>query len=225
MSDKQFLFREAELNVGLKNLAKIEIPSYITDNIKYELFDWQKSAIQHFLAYENADNDLVQDGNSPTHLLFNMATGTGKTLLMAALILYYYKKGNRNFIFFVNQNNIVGKTEENLMNPNHHKYLFKQNIVIDNKTIRIKKVETFSSKTDDIQILFTSIHKLHNSVYAVKENSIYLDDLQKKNIVMLGDEAHHLNADTKKKKGEQQELELEIQLSEKASEIDLEKSW
>lgn len=225
MSDKQYLFLEAELNVGLKNLAKIEIPSYITDNIKYDLFDWQKSALQHFLAYENSDNDLVQDRNAPTHLLFNMATGTGKTLLMAALILYYYKKGNRNFIFFVNQNNIVGKTEENLMNPNHNKYLFKQNIVIDNKTIRIKKVETFSSKTDDIQILFTSIHKLHNSVYAVKENSIYLEDLQKKNIVMLGDEAHHLNADTKKKKGEQQELELETQLSEKASEIDLEKSW
>lgn len=42
---------------------------------------------------------------------------------------------------------------------------------------------------------------------------------------MLGDEAHHLNADTKKKKGEQQDLELETQLSEKASEIDLEKSW
>ena len=225
MSDKQFLFREAELNVGLKNLARIEIPTYITDNIKYDLFDWQKSAIQHFLAYENADNDLVQDGNAPTHLLFNMATGTGKTLLMAALILYYYKKGNRHFIFFVNQNNIVGKTEENLMNPNHHKYLFKQNIVIDNKTIRIKKVETFSSKTDDIEILFTSIHKLHNSVYAVKENSVYLEDLQKKDIVMLGDEAHHLNADTKKKKEEQQELELETQLSEKASEIDLEKSW
>lgn len=225
MSDKLFLFREAELNVGLKNLAKIEIPEYITDNIKYDLFDWQKSALQHFLAYESPDNDLVQDSNAPKHLLFNMATGTGKTLLMAALILYYYKKGYRHFIFFVNQNNIVGKTEENLMNPNHNKYLFKQNIVIDNKTIRIRKVETFSNSTDHIQILFTSIHKLHNSVYSVKENSVYLEDLQKKNIVMLGDEAHHLNADTKKKKGEQEELELETELSEKASETLLEKSW
>ena len=225
MSEKQFLFREAELNVGRNNLARIEIPAYITDNIKYDLFDWQKSALHNFLAYENPDNGLVKDGNAPTHLLFNMATGTGKTLLMAALILYYYKKGNRHFIFFVNQNNIVGKTEENLMNPSHNKYLFKQNIVVDNKTIRIKKVETFSDKTDDIQILFTSIHKLHNSVYAVKENCVYLEDLQKKNIVMLGDEAHHLNADTKKKKGEQEELELATELSEKASEIDLEKSW
>ena len=200
MSEKQFLFREAELNVGLKNLAKIEIPEYITDNIKYELFDWQKSALQHFFAYENADNDLVKDGNAPTHLLFNMATGTGKTLLMAALILYYYQKGYRHFVFFVNQKNIVGKTEENLMSPNHNKYLFKQNIVIANKTIRVKKVEIFSDKTDEIQILFTSIHKLHNSVYAVKENGVYLEDLQKKNIVMIGDRSTPLKCRNKKEK-------------------------
>jgi type III restriction enzyme len=222
---KQQLFQEVELNVGLKNLARIEIPAYITDNIRYPLFDWQKSALQHFLAYENPDNDLVAEAYAPTHLLFNMATGTGKTLLMAALILYYYKKGYRHFIFFVNQNNIVGKTEENLINPSHNKYLFKQSIVIDDKTIRVKKVQTFSNKTDDIQILFTSIHKLHNSVYTVEENSVYLDDLQKKKIVMLGDEAHHLNADTKKGSGEQLELELTTPLSEKASETDLEKSW
>ena len=206
-------------------LQKVEIPNYLTENLKYVLFDWQREALQRFLIYENPEHNLVQDCNAPTHLLFNMATGTGKTLLMAALILYYYKKGYRHFIFFVNQNNIVGKTEENLINSNHNKYLFKQNIVIDNKTIRIKKVETFSDKSDDIQIYFTSIHKLHNSVYVVKENCVYLEDLQKKNIVMLGDEAHHLNAETKKKKGEQEELELATALSEKASETVVEKIW
>lgn len=224
MSELNTLVKEIELNVGLKSLARIEIPTYITDNIKHILFDWQKSALQHFLAYENTDNGLVPETDAPTHLLFNMATGTGKTLLMAALILYYYKKGHRHFIFFVNQNNIVGKTEENLINPFHHKYLFKQNIVIDDKTVRIKKVEMFSNTTEDIQILFTSIHKLHNAVYAVKENCVYLEDLQKKNIVMLGDEAHHLNADTKKKNG-QTEMDLPAALSEKASETALEKSW
>ena len=31
--------------------------------------------------------------------MFNMATGSGKTFLMGALILYYYKKGYKNFIF------------------------------------------------------------------------------------------------------------------------------
>lgn len=225
MAEGKYLWQVAENTVGTKSLARIEIPAYITDNLIYPLFDWQKSALQHFFAYEDSDNELVKDGNAPTHLLFNMATGTGKTLLMAALILFYYKKGYRHFIFFVNQNNIVGKTEENLMNPRHNKYLFKQSIVIDDKTIRIKKVDTFSPKTDEIQILFTSIHKLHNSVYAIKENSVYLDELQKKNLIMLGDEAHHLNAETKKKNNGQGELELPTELSEKASETDLEKSW
>jgi type III restriction enzyme len=222
--EKPQLFQKVELNIGLIHLARIEIPNYIVDNLKYSLFDWQKLALQHFLAYENPDNELIVDINAPTHLLFNMATGSGKTLLMAALILFYYKKGIRHFIFFVNQNNIVGKTEENLLNPSHHKYLFKQNIVIDNKTVQIKRIETFTDKTEDIEVLFTSIHKLHNSVYAIKENSIYLEDLQKRDLVMLGDEAHHLNADTKRKNG-QTELDLPTGLSEKASEADLEKSW
>jgi len=224
MSETISLVNEVKENVGKNQLAKIEIPAYIINNIKYQLFDWQKSALQYFLAYENPDNNLVAEEYAPHHLLFNMATGTGKTLLMAALILYYYEKGYRHFIFFVNQNNIVGKTEENLINPSHQKYLFKQKIVIGDKTIRVKKVGTFSDKTEDIQILFTSIHKLHNSIYVEKENSPTLKDLQKRNIIMLGDEAHHLNADTMRNNG-QTELDLPTELSEKASETDLERSW
>ncbi|MFA5772828.1 MAG: DEAD/DEAH box helicase family protein [Thermoplasmata archaeon] len=223
MTEKKYLFEVIESTVGTRNISRIEIPTFITDNLKYQLFDWQKTALQYFLSFENQENDLKKI-NAPTHLLFNMATGTGKTLLMAALILYYYKNGYRSFIFFVNQNNIVGKTEENLINPTHTKYLFQSKIIIDDKTIQIKKVETFSKKTDNIEIIFTSIHKLHNAVYLVKENSPYLEDLQKRNIVMLGDEAHHLNADTKKKKG-QTEIELITELKEGASESEVEKSW
>ena len=42
---------------------------------------------------------------------------------------------------------------------------------------------------------------------------------------MFGDEAHHLNADTKKKKGEQIDLDLITELSEKASQDVNKKSW
>jgi type III restriction enzyme len=199
----------------------LTIPEYITSNIKFPMFDWQLGALQNFLYYENPKSELK---NEPTHLLFNMATGTGKTLLMAALILYYYDKGYRHFLFFVNQNNIVGKTEDNLTDPAHNKYLFSNPIVINDKSINVKKVDTFSDKTEDIEILFTSIHKLHNSVYQVKENSIFLEDLQKRKIVMLADEAHHLNSDTKKKKG-QLDLEVITELPENASAEMIEKSW
>ena len=39
------------------------------------------------------------------HMLYHMATGSGKTYIMAGMILYYYKHGYRNFLFFVNQGN------------------------------------------------------------------------------------------------------------------------
>ncbi len=223
MFDEKYLFEKIESEVGKRNIEKINLPTYIVDNLKYNLFDWQKKALQYFLAYQDEENSL-QNTNEATHLLFNMATGTGKTLLMAALILYYYDKGYRNFIFFVNQNNIVGKTEENFINPNHSKYLFKNNIIINDKIVNIKKVNTFSKESNDIQILFTTIHSLHNSVYRIKENSVYLEDLHREKIVLLGDEAHHLNADTKKKNNQTQ-MELVLELKEGAKESDIEMSW
>ena len=212
-----FVVKEKTYQYGI---SKQTVPSYITENIRHPLWFWQKEALEMFLT-----NELIrtyEKNNEPNHLMFNMATGTGKTLLMGALILYYYKKGYQHFIFFVNQNNIVDKTENNFINKQHTKYLFRQNIVIENKTINIRKVETFDD-TDDIQIKITSIHKLHNAIYLTKENSVTLEDLQKKDLVMIGDEAHHLNASTIR--NSQMEMDLPLELKENASEKDIEKSW
>jgi len=222
MADDKYLWETLPEKAFKLRLQYPEIPEYITDNLRYELFKWQEEALINFLTYEQVKE--AEEDINPSHLLFNMATGTGKTLLMAALILYYYKQGHRHFIFFVNQNNIVGKTEDNLTDPSHNKYLYKKNIVIDEKIVNIQKVDNFSNDTDDIQILFTSIHKLHNAVYIVKEDSIFLEDLQKRDLIMLGDEAHHLNAATKKSNG-QTELDLKTELMDNASQADIEKSW
>lgn len=223
MPDNKYLYEEIPYKAYNLGIARQSVPEFISDNLKYELFDWQREALESFLTY-----DKIKEAECPgdaAHLLFNMATGTGKTLLMAALMLYYYEKGYRHFLFFVNQNNIVGKTEDNLTEPSHNKYLFKNPIVINDKTIRINKVDYFSDASDEIQILFTSIHKLHNAVYQVKENAVFLNDLQDRDIVMLADEAHHLNADTKAKAGEQSELDIITELAENASAKEVEKSW
>jgi len=210
-----------QLNIEKNAIKKykpdvIQIPKYISDNLKYDFFDWQREAFENFLIYQN---DHKQ---SPTHLMFNLATGTGKTLLMASTILYYYKQGYRKFIFFVNQNNIVDKTENNFINTSHNKYLFKEKIVIDDRTVRISKVETFSNDNENIEIKFTTIQKLYNDIHIEKENQIYLSDLIKKDIVMLADEAHHFNADTKKQL--QEELtNFEIELKDSASKDEIEK--
>lgn len=223
MANQEYLYEYLSDKMREYRINFSDVPSFIADNVKFPLFDWQQKAIEYFLDYQKVKE--IENPLAPSHLLFNMATGTGKTLLMASLILYYYKKGYRHFLFYVNQNNIVGKTEDNLTDPTHNKYLFKHPIVIDNKTATIKKVDTFSDDTDDIEILFTSIHKLHNAVYQVKENSIFLEDLQKRDIVMLADEAHHLNSDTKSKVGEQLDLEIIGELSDNPSAKDVEKSW
>jgi len=220
--DEQNLQKLIESEIGRKTISKIEIPEYIISNLKHDFWYWQKEALQYFFAFDDPEYEFEKPVNEPTHLMFNMATGTGKTLLMAVLILYYYKKNYKHFIFFVNQNNIVDKTENNFINKNHTKYLFRQNIVIDDKTINIRKVETFDD-TDDVQIKFTSIHKLHNAVYLAKENSVTLEDLQKRDLVMIGDEAHHLNASTMR--NGQMEMDLPTELKENASEKDIEKSW
>lgn len=219
---EKYLFEELKSKAYELDIRKPHIPEYIINNIKFDLFQWQKDALLNFLLYQEIK--IAEEDKNPTHLLFNMATGTGKTLLMAAVILYYYKQGKNKFIFFVNQNNIVGKTEDNLTNPLHNKYLFQPNIVIDDAIVNIKKVDTFSNYDDAIQIVFTTIHALHNSVYKVKEDSLFLEQLQKNDIIMLGDEAHHLNAATKKKKG-QLETDLIFELSEKACQEQVEKSW
>lgn len=223
MADTKFLYEQLSDKMREYRLPFSNVPQYITENIKYNLFDWQQKALEYFLDYQQVK--VQENPNDATHLLFNMATGTGKTLVMASLILYYYKQGYRHFLFFVNQNNIVGKTENNLLDPTHNKYLFKDPIVIDDKTININKVDTFSDTTDDIEIIFTSIHKLHNAVYQVKENAIFLDDLQNRDIVMLADEAHHLNSDTKTKVGEQAEFEIITELKSGANAKQVEKSW
>lgn len=211
----------AELHEQIKNAIefgtpKPEISEYISSNLKYPFFDWQKEAFQYLLLNEKR----TEGKNEPTHLMFNMATGTGKTLVMASCILHYYKKGYRKFIFFVNQKNIIYKTENNFIDSTHNKYLFVDKIVIDNETINIKKVETFSKSNEGIEIKLTTIQQLYNDIHIQKENQVLLDDLIKKDIVMLADEAHHLNTDTKKLQGE---LDLHTELNDKASEVEIEK--
>jgi len=129
-----------------------------------------------------------------------MATGSGKTLVMAGAILELYKKGYSDFIFFVNTDTIIKKTKENFLNPNSSKHLFKEQINIDGENIDIVEVENFeSTNSNEISILFSTIQGLHSRFNNPRENSITFDDFINKKIVLISDEAHHINTLTKKK--------------------------
>lgn len=184
-----------------------QISSSIKNNLnsKFELRPYQTEGFSRFLYYFY--NPKLKQ--KPTQLLYHMATGSGKTLMMAGLILYLYERGYRNFLFFVNSTNIINKTKENFLNPASSKYLFSNKIEIDNKEIRIREVENFQTETDDINIVFSTIQGLHSNLNTPRENQVTYDDFSDKKIVLISDEAHHLNVDTKKKlsKSETEEKE------------------
>ena len=127
-----------------------------------------------------------------------MATGSGKTLVMAGLMLYLYEQGYRNFLFFVNSTNIIIKTKDNFLHFSESKYLFDDKIIIGGKEVLVKEVDNFeSADTDNINIKFTTIQKLHSDLIEnPKENSITMEDFKNQKTVLLADEIHHLNAST-----------------------------
>ncbi len=129
-----------------------------------------------------------------------MATGSGKTDIMAAIMLYMYAElGYQNFLFVVNTNSVISKTKENLLNPASKKYLFASNMVINGQRLEIKEVATFPKNPEPgvIYLRLTTIQTLSNELGEGRENSLTYEDLAKQKMVILADEAHHFSADTK----------------------------
>ena len=175
-----------------------KIPEYIDENLnqKFKLRPYQTEAIVKFIHYLEKDTNRIK----PTQLLFNMATGSGKTLLMAANILYLYAKGYRNFLFFVNSTNIIEKTRDNFLNISSPKYLFNTKIMFDGQEVVIKEVANFDeADKDDINIIFTTIQGLYSQLNLYRENAVTFEDFKEHKIVLISDEAHHINAWTRNK--------------------------
>lgn len=176
-----------------------QLPEYLKANLKDNLRPYQEEALRYFhysqFKQEIADRDYK-------HLLFNMATGSGKTMVMAGAILYMFKEyGYQNFIFFVNTDAIIQKTKENLLNSSSSKYLFTKPLEIDGESIYIEAVDAFPRQPNKntIYLKLSTIHKIHDELNSYKENCITYDDLAEIPLVLLGDEAHHFNAETKAK--------------------------
>jgi len=188
------------------NMLPIEVPEHIKKNIRpdYGERSYQKEAFARFVHY----SELNPNRKRPTQLLFHMATGSGKTLIMAGAMLHLYKLGYRRFIFFVQSTSIIEKTKDNFLNQSSSKYLFNNTINIDGTNIRINEVSNFSSvNEDDINIVFTTIQGLHQNMNNPKENTVTYEDFEDQKVVLLADEAHHINAETKKGKLTKDELD------------------
>ena len=174
-----------------------EIPDYLKGNLNpaFELRPYQEEAFARF--FHCLDNHFPGK-EKPLHFLFNMATGSGKTLIMAGLILYLYEKGYRNFLFFVNSTNIIEKTKDNFLNPLSPKYLFNETIHFGTVRVGVTPVPNFEGVNENnINICFTTIQQLHIDLNTQKENGLTYEDFKDEKIVLLADEAHHINTSTK----------------------------
>ena len=176
-----------------------DIPEIIENGLstKIELREYQIRAFKYFVSYFENHN---LHKNKQIHTLFHMATGSGKTVIMAGLILYLYTKGYNKFLFFVNQTNVVEKTKDNFTNISSNKYLFNKELSHAGNKINIKMVDNFSVDplNNDIQICFTTTQKLHFDLQFPRENSITYKDFEDNKIVFISDESHHINSSTKK---------------------------
>lgn len=198
-----------------------KLPTYIKENMMHTLRYYQEDALRYF-HYSQASKEFKYDNTN--HVLFNMATGSGKTDLMAALILYLYEEHNyQNFLFLVNTNGVLNKTTDNLIKKSSGKYLYKEDIEINGQRINIQKVDKFplNPRKNTIYLKLTTVQSMSNDLYTVKENVTTIEDFKENKVVILGDEAHHYSASTKSEKETEKSWEKAIQLILNAREDNL----
>lgn len=192
-----------------------EVPDYVLNNLNHELRPYQKQAMSHLIFTQESN----MADSSFKYLLFHMATGSGKTLVLAASMLYMFKEfGKQNFIFFVHTDAIIKKTHDNLVNKNSFKYLFKkEGINIDGNIVTIQLVDVFPSvpNANTIYLKLTTIQKLHGDLEEPKENSLTYESLENLDIVLLADEAHHYFSTTKRNQRKISDTEEKIKSWEK----------
>lgn len=201
---EQFLYEK--LDVLREAGIQYDFPEIIKQGLskKIVLRKYQVDAFSNFVSYfENGK--LRKD--KQIHTLFHMATGSGKTIIMAGLILFLYSKGYRKFLFFVNQTNVLEKTIDNFVNSLSSKYLFNDVVEYLGHKVKIKKVDNFCVNIfdEDIEIVFTTTQKLHMDLFEAKENHLTYDDFENQKVVFISDESHHVNSLTKKRTKDEEE--------------------
>ena len=116
----------------IKNPRYMEAPEYINPETRQQfLYD---NGLRFLRQYQvnalKALQESVRCGNQ--RFLFEMATGTGKTLTSAAAIRLFLRSGNANRVLFlvdrIELENQAKKNFQNYLAPDYHTVIFKENI-------------------------------------------------------------------------------------------------
>ena len=195
-----------------------QTPNYISENMVHTFRYYQEAALRFF--HYSQTSDVFRHRNI-NHVLFNMATGSGKTDLMAGLILYLYKEhGYQNFLFLVNTKGVLNKTIDNLTNKSSSKYLYKKRIEMDGERVDIEAVQAFPKvqSKNTIYLKLATVQSVASDLFTQKENAMGEEDYRRHKVVILGDEAHHYSATTKSEKEAEKSWEKAISVILNANE-------
>ena len=116
----------------IKNPRYMEAPEYINPETRQQfLYD---NGLRFLRQYQinalKALQESVRHGNQ--RFLFEMATGTGKTLTSAAVIRLFLRSGNANRVLFlvdrIELENQAKKNFQNYLAPDYHIVIFKENV-------------------------------------------------------------------------------------------------
>src|SRR5699024_4103241 len=171
---------------------------------------YQDEALRFFHYSQAAKEFRYRNVN---HVLFNMATGSGKTDLMAGLVLYLYQEqGYQNFLFLVNRNGVLSKTVDNLTNVAADKYLYTPQIEIkgERRSIRQEQCPPRVQGKNSSYTKLAPVQRIGADVYAQKGNAMGEEDYARNKVTILGEEAHDYSASTKSEKETEQSWENAI---------------
>lgn len=193
---KHFSYQEDNSKISKQWISLNKKCDVIDSYLKHTLRPYQRKALMYYMYAQH---------HYPEHYryLFDMATGSGKTDIMAAIIIYMYLYVHINkFLYTVVPSAIVSQIKNNFINPSANKFLYTGNPVTGencNHAINIQQVSDFPHVgfNDTIYIIMVTTDKLHSDWKYPKENGISKSDLYDQKIVILGDEAHHFNSATK----------------------------
>ena len=96
---------------GFKDFRS-DLPDYITKNLKHPLRPYQQEAIGRYLHYKTDTNRAILE-----QVLYNMATGSGKTFTAITFIyrLLKFAKAKR-VLFLVDTKNLGEQAEQEFLN-------------------------------------------------------------------------------------------------------------
>ncbi len=194
----------------------LEIEKYVAHNFRY----YQKEALAAFNLLYNVQRDKypfkeelyekrLANGKIPFYG-FEMATGSGKTLLIGALIIYLNKYENYNHFIIITPSTEIYKKTINNFNVMSKKCIFSQSLDFKFNVITGENFTDKSSnynKSADLNVYIFNIQKFFERTTGVLridkewEQSYWKDNLgntisfrsylKEKKLVIITDEAHH----------------------------------